>query len=101
MISPSLYLNPSLHCLSPVQLQRRVRVALVGALRLTTTPGEQKYVSQQPGESLVTWLLLCWDTVSLNMKLDRNEAKQLGSLSQDAGIDKGIGKRTETLSLWT
>ncbi|KAJ7422565.1 hypothetical protein BTVI_13667 [Pitangus sulphuratus] len=33
------------------------------------------------------------------MKLDGSEAKQLGSLSQDTGIDKGIGKRTETLSL--
>lgn len=30
-----------------------------------------------------------------------SEAKQLGSLSQDVGIDKRIGKRTETLSLWS
>lgn len=33
------------------------------------------------------------------MKLDSNEAKQLESLSQDAGLDKGIGKRTETQPL--
>ncbi|RMC22143.1 hypothetical protein DUI87_03016 [Hirundo rustica rustica] len=35
------------------------------------------------------------------MKLDDSEAKQLGSLSWDVDINKGIDKRTETLSLWT
>lgn len=75
-------------------------MALVGAWHLTTTPGEQKYISHQPGKPLVTWLLLCWDIVSHRMKLGCNKAKQLESLSQDAGIDKEIGKRTETLSFW-
>ncbi|KAJ7399935.1 hypothetical protein BTVI_110142 [Pitangus sulphuratus] len=60
----------------------------------------QKDFSCQSGEPLVTWLLRCWDIVAHDMKLDGSEAKQLRSLSWDAGIDKGIGKRTETLSLW-
>ncbi|KAJ7423280.1 hypothetical protein BTVI_10485 [Pitangus sulphuratus] len=34
------------------------------------------------------------------MQLDGTEAKQLASLSWDVGIDEGIGKKTETLSLW-
>lgn len=48
----------------------------------------------------MTWLLRFWDVVARDMRLDGSEAKQLGSLSWDGGIDKGIGKSTETLSLW-
>lgn len=34
------------------------------------------------------------------MGIDGSEAKELGCLSWDVGIDRETGKRTETLSLW-
>ena len=34
------------------------------------------------------------------MELEGREAKQLGSLSREGGIDKAIGKKTQALSLW-
>lgn len=84
--------NPSLYFLFLVHLQRRVREWLWWVPG-TTTRGElqdiEKYVSHQPGESHVTWLLPGWDIMSHSMKLDGSEAKELGSLSQDPGIKKG------------
>ena len=34
------------------------------------------------------------------MEVEGREAKQLGSLSREGGIDKAIGKKTQALSLW-
>ena len=34
------------------------------------------------------------------MELEDKEAKQLGSLARDGGIDKAIGKKKQVLSLW-
>lgn len=56
--------------------------------------------NHQRGEALLVCLLQSWDIVAHGMKPDGSKAKQLGSLSQNLGNDKGIGKRTETLSLW-
>ncbi|NXT68705.1 DZIP3 ligase, partial [Chaetops frenatus] len=54
-----------------------------------------------PGQSLPLWLYWCWFAgADGDVFLDRNEAQQLGSLSGDAAIDRGIGRRTGTLSLW-
>lgn len=58
----------------------------------------QKDFSQQPGEPLLAWLLQCWDIMANGVTLDGNKAKQFTSLFQHAGIDQGIGKRSETLS---
>ncbi|TRZ14267.1 hypothetical protein HGM15179_012849 [Zosterops borbonicus] len=51
----------------------------------------QKDSTCQSHETLVTWLLQCWDIATQNMKVDGGET---------TGIDREIGKRTETLSLW-
>ncbi|KAK4811353.1 hypothetical protein QYF61_027582 [Mycteria americana] len=53
-----------------------------------------------PGEHLVTWLLRCWDSGASSLELEGKEAKQLGSLSREGGIDKAIGKGEPALSLW-
>jgi len=34
------------------------------------------------------------------LELEGKEAKQLGSLARDGGIDKAIGKKDQVLSLW-
>ncbi|XP_074909170.1 ubiquitin carboxyl-terminal hydrolase 4 isoform X3 [Buteo buteo] len=60
----------------------------------------QKDFSRYPGEHIVTWLLRCWDGGASSLELEGREAKQLGSLSREGGIDKAIGKKTQTLSLW-
>ncbi|NXU40968.1 DZIP3 ligase, partial [Drymodes brunneopygia] len=55
-----------------------------------------------PHQSLLLWLYECWFAgAHLDVFLDSNEAKQLGSLSGDAAFDRGIGRRTGTLSLWS
>uniref|UniRef100_A0A8B9W1V8 Uncharacterized protein n=1 Tax=Anas zonorhyncha TaxID=75864 RepID=A0A8B9W1V8_9AVES len=49
---------------------------------------------------LVTWLLRCWDTGANSLELEGREAKRLGSLAKDAGIDKAIGNGATGFSLW-
>ncbi|RMB88380.1 hypothetical protein DUI87_35247 [Hirundo rustica rustica] len=56
--------------------------------------------TRQTNESILTWLLRIWDTAANDTILDRSEARQLGSLSRDVVIDRGIGRTQQTLSLW-
>ncbi|GAB0188040.1 hypothetical protein GRJ2_001269300 [Grus japonensis] len=60
----------------------------------------RKDFSRHPGEHIVTWLLRCWDNGASSLELEGQEAKQLGSLSREGGIDKAIGKKTQALGLW-
>ncbi|XP_049650088.1 uncharacterized protein LOC126035487 [Accipiter gentilis] len=60
----------------------------------------RKDFSRHPGEHIVTWLLRCWDSRASSVELEGKEAKQLGSLSREGGIDKAIGRKTQVLSLW-
>jgi len=53
-----------------------------------------------PGKHIVTWLLQCWDNGASSLELEGKEAKQLGSLARNEGIDKAIGKKEQVLSLW-
>ncbi|NXQ02839.1 DZIP3 ligase, partial [Vidua macroura] len=55
-----------------------------------------------PDQSLLLWLYECWFAgAHVDVLLDSSEAEQLGSLSRDVAIDRGLGRRTGTLSLWT
>ena len=60
----------------------------------------RKDFNRDPGEHIVTWLLQCWDNGASSLELEGKEAKQLGSLARDGGIDKAIGKKEQVLSLW-
>jgi len=60
----------------------------------------QKDFSYHPGEHIVTWLLRCWDNGASSLELEGREAKELGSLAREEGINKVIGKKTQALSLW-
>lgn len=60
----------------------------------------QKDFSRYPGKHVITWLLRCWDNGASSLELKSREAKQLGSLYREGGIDKAIGKKTQALSLW-
>jgi len=59
-----------------------------------------KDFSRHPGKHIVTWLLQCWDNGARSLELEGKEAKQLGSLARDGGIDKAIGKNDQVLSVW-
>ncbi|PKU32055.1 ubiquitin carboxyl-terminal hydrolase 4 [Limosa lapponica baueri] len=69
------------------------------SLSLSELQDMQKDFSRLPGEHIVTWLLQCWDNGASSLELEGREAKQLGSLSREGGIDKVIGKKTQALSL--
>ncbi|GAB0210184.1 hypothetical protein GRJ2_003484200 [Grus japonensis] len=54
-----------------------------------------KDFSRLPGEHIITWLLRCWDNGASSLELEGREAKQLGSLSREGGIDKATGKKAQ------
>ncbi|GAB0206704.1 hypothetical protein GRJ2_003136000 [Grus japonensis] len=70
------------------------------SLSLSELRDMQKDFSHLPGEHIITWLLRCWDNGASSLELEGREAKQLGSLSREGGIDKAIGKKALALSLW-
>ncbi|GAB0209785.1 hypothetical protein GRJ2_003444200 [Grus japonensis] len=70
------------------------------SLSLSELRDMRKDFSRLPGEHIITWLLCCWDNGASSLELEGREAKQLGSLSREGGIDKAIGKKAQALSLW-
>ncbi|GAB0201537.1 valine--tRNA ligase, mitochondrial [Grus japonensis] len=70
------------------------------SLSLSELRDTRKDFSRLPGEHIITWLLRCWDNGASSLELEGREAKQLGSLSREGGIDKAIGKKAQALSLW-
>ncbi|GAB0207504.1 ubiquitin carboxyl-terminal hydrolase 4 [Grus japonensis] len=70
------------------------------SLSLSELRDMRKDFSRLPGEHIITWLLRCWDNGASSLELEGREAKQLGSLSREGGIDKVIGKKAQALSLW-
>ena len=69
------------------------------SLSLSELQDIRKDFSRHPDEQLITWLLWCWDSGTSSMELEGREARQLGSLFREGGIDKAIGKETQNLSL--
>lgn len=52
-------------------------------------------------QSLLLWLYECWFAgAHEDVWLDSSEAQQLGCLSQDVAIDRGLGRRAGRHSLW-
>ncbi|GAB0201686.1 protein NYNRIN-like [Grus japonensis] len=70
------------------------------SLSLSELRDMQKDFSHRPSKHIITWLLRCWDNGASSLELEGREAKQLGSLSREGGIDKAIGKKAQALSLW-
>lgn len=60
----------------------------------------QKGYSCQPGEQIDLWLLQCWGSGTNNQKSECKEARQLGTLPRDKGIDRQIRKEETIRSLW-
>ncbi|KAK4810571.1 LOW QUALITY PROTEIN: hypothetical protein QYF61_004534 [Mycteria americana] len=71
------------------------------SLSLSELRDMRKYFSRRPGEHIATWLLRCWDSGASSLEFEGKEAKQLGSISREGGIDKVIGKEEPARSLWS
>ncbi|KAK4811012.1 hypothetical protein QYF61_015716 [Mycteria americana] len=90
----------------PSELEEEEEEELVNYMETTRSRSlsELRYMrkdfSHRPGEHIVTWLLQCWDNRASSLELEGKEAKQLGSLSMEGGIDKANGKGAPALSLW-
>ncbi|GAB0207260.1 hypothetical protein GRJ2_003191600 [Grus japonensis] len=85
---------------SPEQEEEPEPEAITRSLSLSELRDMWKDFSRLPGEHILTWLLRCWDNGASSLELEGREAKQLGSLSREGGIDKAIGKKAQALSLW-
>ncbi|OPJ68355.1 hypothetical protein AV530_017827 [Patagioenas fasciata monilis] len=72
----------------------------VRSLFLKELRGVKKDFSLHEGEPIATWLIQCWDGRANSLELESNEARQLESPARDGGIDKSIGKRKQSQSLW-
>jgi len=81
----------------PGSLQETETGIITRSLSLSELQDMWKDFSRHPGEHIVTWLLRCW---AGSLELEGREAKQLGSLAREGGIDKAIGKKEQVLSLW-
>ena len=56
---------------------------------------------RHPNESIVTWLLWCWDNGANSVLLDDREAQQLGSMARDSAIHRGLSTcQDEAFTLW-
>lgn len=70
-------------------------------LKLTEIQGSRKEFTRRQDEGILAWLLRCWDNGANSLSLDGNEARQLGSIAQDAGIDRGISRCSDgAATLW-
>ena len=57
--------------------------------------------SSDLNETVVTWLLRCWDSGASSLSLDGNEARELGDIARDKSIDRGISRCLDgAVTLW-
>ncbi|XP_074425969.1 uncharacterized protein LOC141736129 isoform X3 [Larus michahellis] len=60
----------------------------------------RKDYSRQESEQVITWLLRCWNTGADSLDLDGREVKRLGPLARKSGIDRGLVRPPQSLTLW-
>lgn len=60
-----------------------------------------KRLQPHPSKHIITWVLQCWDNEASSLDLVSIEARQLGTLSREDGIDKQIEKETQAFILWS
>jgi len=84
----------------PGSSQEIEKEIIIRSLSLGELRDMRKDFSCHPDKHIVTWLLQCSDNGVSSLELEGKEAKQLGSLVRDGGIDKAIGKKEQVLSLW-
>ena len=61
-------------------------------LKMTEIQGSRKEFTRCTNETLVTWLLRCWDSGTSSLSLGGNKARQLGGIARDSSIDIRISR---------
>ncbi|RMC19989.1 hypothetical protein DUI87_00834 [Hirundo rustica rustica] len=60
----------------------------------------QKDLARWGHEPYTTWLLQVWDLIGIGVQLDSGEARNLGPLTQDSGVNQVFVREPGPLSLW-
>ncbi|KAF4792227.1 hypothetical protein TURU_123189 [Turdus rufiventris] len=60
----------------------------------------QKDIARGGREAFTSWLLQVWVLMSTGMQLDGTEARNLGPLTQDSGVDQIFVREQSPLPLW-
>ncbi|XP_063281038.1 uncharacterized protein LOC134565396 isoform X1 [Prinia subflava] len=60
----------------------------------------QKDITRQGREPYTTWLLWVWDLMGRGVQLDGAEARNLGPLTQDSGVNQVFVREQGPLHLW-
>ncbi|XP_048786349.1 uncharacterized protein LOC125686424 [Lagopus muta] len=81
--------------------EEEVSITTRRPLKMTEIQGSRKEFTRRLNESIVSWLVRCWDSGAHSLSLDGNEARQLGAIARDPAIDRGISRCSdEAASLW-
>ncbi|XP_052520751.1 uncharacterized protein LOC128071766 [Tympanuchus pallidicinctus] len=81
--------------------EEEVSITTRRPLKMTEIQGSRKEFTRRPNETLVSWLVRCWDSGAHSLSLDSNEARQLGAIARDPAIDRGISRCSdEAATLW-
>ncbi|RMC06795.1 hypothetical protein DUI87_16241 [Hirundo rustica rustica] len=60
----------------------------------------QKDLARRGREAYTAWLLRVWDLIGTGVQLDSSEARNLGPLTQDSGVNQVFVREPGPLSLW-
>ncbi|RMB89335.1 hypothetical protein DUI87_34316 [Hirundo rustica rustica] len=60
----------------------------------------QKDLARRGREAYTAWLLQVWDLIGTGVQLDSSEARNLGPLTQDSGVNQVFVREPGPLSLW-
>ena len=72
--------------------EEEISITVCQPLKMTEIQSSRKEFTRRLNETLVTWLLRCWDGGVSSLSLDGNKARQLGDIARDKSIDRGISR---------
>ncbi len=81
--------------------EEEISITVRRPLKMSEILSSRKEFERRPNETVVTWLLRCWDSGASSLSLDGNEARQLGDIAGDKSIDRAISRcLDEAATLW-
>ena len=72
--------------------EEEISITVRQPLKMTEIQGSRKEFTRCTNETLVTWLLRCWDSGTSSLSLGGNKARQLGGIARDSSIDIRISR---------
>jgi len=81
--------------------EEEISITVRRPVKMTEIQSSRKEFSWRLNETLVTWLLHCWDGGASSLSLDGNKSRQLGDIARDKSIDRGISRCLDAAAtLW-